>query len=201
MRTQRFPLAGETPPRLELRWKGSQARVYLDGNHETTIDGFAGMKRGWSKQLEDGRTIEVRTIRRGGFPELSVLLDGEHLPSSPSHPEKVLRTSSNVMLGLSAFVIFTGISDGWERAWLEIVFGVFYVIGALLLRSGRRLGAAVIAVPLFIRLDLLLLVAIFDRVDWSWFVDVALNLLFATFVVRSWQAARETQLLRQKRVT
>ena len=199
-RTQRFALGNENPPRLELRWEDAKPQVFLDGNHEATLDGFAGLKRGWSKQLEDGRTVELRTIRRGGFPELSVLIDGEHAASSPSHPETVLKRLSNVMLFVSALMIVFGISDGWARSWPAIVFAIFYIIGALVLRTGRRLGAAIIAIPLIIRLDLLVLVA-FEGIGWSWIIDLAVNLLFASFVVRAWQAANETRLLRLERVT
>lgn len=198
MRVQRFPIANEDPPRLELRWQGSEAHVYFDGAHAATLDGFAGLKRGWSTELEDGRRLELRTVRRAGFSELSVLVDGEHAPSSPSHPDRILRTSSNVLLVLSAFMIVTGLVGTWGRSWPEVVFGVFYLLGALLLRRGRRAGAAVIAVPMFIRLDLLLLIAITDGIDRQWAIDLGLTVIFASFVVRSYQAARDSRLARHR---
>jgi hypothetical protein len=195
VRTQRFPLDDEQPPRLELRWEGSRAQVFLDGTQQATLDGFAGLKKGWSSVLEDGSTLEVRTIRRAGFSELAVLRNGQHVRSSPSHPEKVLRTSSNVLLALSIFLLITGIAGMWGRNWIDVVFGAMYLIGALLLRNRRRLGAAVTAIPLFLKLDLLLIVAFAEGIDRAWGVDVFFSLLFFSFVVRSYQAARETQLL------
>jgi hypothetical protein len=195
MKIQRYPIENESPARLELRWSGLEAQVYFDGEHAATLDGAAGLKQGWSKDLEDGRKVEIRTVRRGGLPELSVLLNGEHVPSSPSHPDKILRTSSNALLALSAFMIGTGALGIWGRTWIEALFGIFYLIGAIFLRNRRRLGAAIIAIPLFVNLDILLFSAFSRQIDRRWFFDLALRIIFATFVVRSYQAARDSQLL------
>ena len=194
MKTQTFPLENESPARLELRWEESKIHVWLDGVQVTTLEGWAGLKRGWSTQLEDGRVLEVRTIRRTLFPELSVMIDGWHVPSSPSHPEKMLRSSSNVMLVLSIWLMVTGAFGIWNGNWIGAVFGVFYLIGALLLRRRRRLGAVFIAIPVFLSLDLLAIAAFAGQVDRSWFIQLATNLLFITSVVRSWQAAGDSRL-------
>lgn len=105
-----------------------------------------------------------------------------------------------MLLALSAFMIGTGLLGISGRTWIEAVFGVFYLIGALLLRGRRRLGTVVIAIPLFINLDFLLLSAIAGEADRGWVVDLVLCLLFLTFVVRSYQAARDSQLLRRPSV-
>jgi len=196
VKIQRFPLHDENPPRLELRWEGSQGHVYFDGAHAATLDGFAGLKKGWSTELEDGRRLELRMIRRVLFPELSVLVDGQHVASSPSHPDRMLRSSSNALLFLSAFVILMGFRAGGVAAVVDVAFGVCYLIGALLLRARRRLGAAVIAVPLFVEFDLTLLTAFLGTFERRWWVDIVLNLVFATFVIRSYQAARDSRLMR-----
>jgi hypothetical protein len=196
MKRQAFPLADESPARLELRWEGLQAQVWFDGVHVTTLEGAAGLKEGWSAQLEDGRRLEVRTVRRTAFPELSVMIDGWHVPSSPSHPEKMLRTSANTMLGVSAFLIVTGAGRLWNYNWLDALFGLFYLIGALLLRQRRRLGAAVIAIPLFLSLDFLALAVFMGQVDRAWVIRLAMNLLFVIFVVRAYQSARDSRAYR-----
>lgn len=196
MSVRKFAIDAEDPPRLELRFEGQQIHVWLDGNQEATLDGWAGFKKGWSKTLDDGRTLEVRTVRRAGLPEFSVLVDGEHTASSPSHPDRVLRNSSNVLLALSAFMILTGFTGTLNGFWLDVVFGVIYLIGALLLRARRRVGAAVIAIPMFIRLDIYLIAAFTQGISRGWIIDVVLSLIFVSAVVRSYQAARDSQKLR-----
>jgi hypothetical protein len=198
LKPQKFAIDNESPPRLELRWQGTDVHVHLDGTEVAVLAGWRGLKRGWSAELEDGSRLEVRTIRRGLglIPELSVLRNGQHVPSSPSHPDKILRASSNAMLLVSVIVIVSGLRSFGSGGWLDAVLGLFYVAGALLLRNRRRLGAAVVAVPLFVRLDLLLLVAVLGQVDRSWFIDLALSLIFVSFVVRSYQAARDSRALR-----
>lgn len=201
MKVQRYAIEGEDPARLELRWEGLQAHVYLDGSQVATLSGGRAFREGWSTQLEDGSRLEIRTIRRVLFPELSILRDGQHVQSSPSHPDKMLRTSSNTMLALGVFLLATAIYNGREGyAWFDILFGVLYVVGALLLRKGRRLGAAVIALPLFIRLDILLIALFVQPIDRTWFIELALTLLFAMFVVRSYQAARDSRTQRMMEV-
>jgi hypothetical protein len=193
MKIQRYPLAGEEPARLELRWEGLDAHVYLDGAHAGTLRGSSGLKEGWSAQLDDGSRVEVRTIRRVLFPELSVLRNGLHVPSSPSHPDRMLRSCSNAIFIVSAFLLVTAIFSSEGFAWLDVLFSMVYFAGGLLLRNRRRLGAAVISIPLFIRLDLLLIALFVQPVDRAWFIELGLNLLFTIFVVRSYQAARDSR--------
>ena len=76
MRIQKFPIDDENPARLELRWESIHPLVYFDGNHVATLEGASGMRQGWSTELEDGSRLEIRTVRRGGLPELSVLRMG-----------------------------------------------------------------------------------------------------------------------------
>lgn len=195
MRVQKFAIGHEDPARLELHFEGLQTHVHLDGAQVATLEGTRGLRDGWSTVLDDGSRLEVRTIRRAGLPELSVLRDGQHVASSPSHPDKMLRTTSNVMLAVSAFVIVSGVFGFRGGGWLDVLFGLCYLAGALLLRKRRRLGAAIIAIPLFIRLDLLLLVAFSGQVDRAWLIDLVLNLIFVSFVVRAYQAARDSRAL------
>jgi hypothetical protein len=108
----------------------------------------------------------------------------------------MLRSSSNAILLVSAFLLVTAIFSSEGFAWLEILFSIFYIARGLLLRSGRRLGAVLISIPLFIRLDLLLLALFLQPVDRAWFIDLGLSLLFTTFVVRSYQAARDSRAYR-----
>jgi hypothetical protein len=200
MRVQPFALGEEQPPRLELRWDGTQAHIFLDGAQTATLDGFSGLKKGWSTTLEDGSRLEVRTIRRPLFSELSVLRDGQHIRSSPSHPDRMLRSCSNVLLALSVFLLVAGIFGLWGRDWIDATFGGIYLGAAVLLRNRRRLGAAVAAVPLFIKLDFLLIEAFAAGIDRPWAIDLALNLLFATFVVRAYrayQAAHDSRSLQR----
>jgi hypothetical protein len=101
------------------------------------------------------------------------------------------------MLILSVFLLAAAVMSGGEGyAWLDVLFSILYFVGALLLRKGRRLGAAVIALPLFIRLDILLLALFVQPVDRTWFIELALSLVFATFVIRSYQAARDSRTQR-----
>jgi len=190
-----LPLSGESPPRLQLHWDAGTAYVIFDGGRVATLLGFPGLRKGWSTVLEDGSVLEVRSIRRVLFAELSVLRNGKHVESSPSHPDRVLRSSSNAMFALSAFLIFAGVFGLWDRNWITVVFGSFYLVGALLLRARRRLGAAVIAIPLFLDLDLLAFAAYAAGVDRSWWTSVLLNLLFGTFVLRAYQAAKDSREL------
>jgi hypothetical protein len=192
MRIQAFPLNGESSARLELRWDGAKAQVYFDGAHAATLDGPSGFKKGWSTQLGDGSTLEVRSIRRVLFPELSILRNGEHVSSSPAHPDRMLKSSTNALFAVSIFLIVAGAFSLWGRHWIAAVFGLFYLAGALLLRKRYRIGAAVIALPVIIELDLLLLAAI-GGIDRRWVIDFLLNLFFLTFVVRSYQAARDSR--------
>jgi hypothetical protein len=111
--------------------EGLQALVYLDGVHVATLDGAHGLKQGWSAQLEDGAQVEIRSIRRVLFPELSVLRNGQHVQSSPSHPDKMLRSSSNAMIILSVFLLGGAVMSGGQGyAWLDVLFSLLYFIGA-----------------------------------------------------------------------
>jgi hypothetical protein len=197
MRTQQFSLHGEIPARLELRWQGATANVYFDSKHVTSLHGSNGLRTGWSTLLEDGSTIEVRAIRRVLLPELSILRNCQHVASSPFHPDLVLVTSSNVLLAVSAFMLIAGTLGLWGRHWMTAVFGAVYLIGALVLRARRKLGAIIIAVPLFLEFAFLVWSAITAGVSGRWAVDLFLNLVFARFVVRSYQAAHDSRSLRE----
>jgi hypothetical protein len=129
------------------------------------------------------------------FPELSVLRNGKHIDSSPSHPDRVLRSSANGMFMVSAFLIVAGAFGLWDRNWITFVFGCFYLAGAILLRRRRRLGAAVIAIPLFVDMDFLVLAAVVNGMNRSLWTSLLLNLLFSTFVIRAYQAARDSREL------
>src|ERR1700682_1811603 len=191
MRTQRFSLEGETPARLELRWEGTTAHVFLDGEHASSLMGPAGLRRGWSVRLQDGSTLEVRAIRRALFPELSILRNGRHVASAPSHPNRMLVASSTSLIALSAFMLIAGALGVWGRSWISALFGAIYLLGALVLRARRPLGAAIIAVPLFINLGFLAGSAMTAGIGRRWTFDFLLAVMFATFVLRSYQAARD----------
>ena len=49
---------------------------------------------------------------------------------------------------------------------------------------------------MFISLDILVLAAVAGGIDRAWAIDLVLNLVFMTFVVRSYQAARDSRHLR-----
>jgi len=195
MRIQRFPLEGETPPRLEVRWEGTTAHVFFDGERVASLHGASGLKSGWATQLPDGSTLEVRAIRRVLLPELSILRNGEHIASSPSHPHRMLSTSANMLIVLSLWMIIAGVVHIGGRNWVTATVGGFYLIGALFLRGRRRIGAVIVAIPMFLELDLLILAGLRSGISWRWAVDVLLTAIFGTFVLRSYQAARDSRRL------
>jgi len=91
----------------------------------------------------------------------------------------------------------SGIFALWGKGWIDAAFGGIYLGAAVLLRNRGRLGAAVAAVPLFIKLDFLLIRAFAAGIDRPWAIDLALNLLFAAFVVRAYQAAHDSRSLQR----
>ena len=195
MRIQRFSLDGEQPARLELRWEGSTAGVYLDGVHQSDLQGLAGLKEGWSTVLADGRHLELRAIYRVGLPELSVLLNGQHVASSPSHPMKILASASNALIGLSAFLIVAGIVGMWGRDWLSAAVGFFYLAGGLLIRKKFTAGIVFVAIPVVFGL-LELVVGIYSGgFSGRWVTNLTLDLLFLTFIVRAVAAMRDARAL------
>ena len=72
------------------------------------MHGPRGLKAGWSTQLADGSTLEVRSIRRVLLHELTILRDGEHIASSPSHPDRMLSSSANTLIVVSIWMLIAG---------------------------------------------------------------------------------------------
>lgn len=192
---RRFSIDGETPGRLEARFEGTKIYVWFDGVHQTTLETSEDRKRGWTHTLDDGSTLEFRFIWRTGVREMAVLRNGEHVASSPSHPHNVLRSSSNTLLFLCGIMIVTAILSSNDD-WFQWVFFAFYAAGAMLLRMRKRLGAAVIGIPLFLDLDLVVLAAFTMDVSASWIITrVLCDLLFVHFVVRAYLAANDARKL------
>jgi hypothetical protein len=163
---------------------------------QATLETSEDRKRGWTHTLDDGSTLEFRYIWRTGVREMAVLRNGQHVPSSPSHPHNVLRSSSNTMLFLCGIMIVTSLVGGGGDDWFRWVFFAFYASGALLLRMRKRLGAAVIGIPLFLDLDLIVLSALTTGVSTSWLITRVLgDFLFAHFVVRAYFAASDARKL------
>lgn len=188
--TKEYPLAGESPARLQLRFEQSKILILLDGVQQAVLSNAAERKRGWTTTLEDGSTLEYRWMRRLLLHEPAVLRNGKHIDSSPSHPAAMLRSASNGLFFLVALIIIPPFLRDARPDWLQWIFAAFYLIGAFLLRSGRRLGVALIALPLFIDLDLVVFAAITQSVAKSWlFTRVAGDLLFGQFAVRAYLAA------------
>jgi hypothetical protein len=73
-------------------------------------------------------------------------------------------------------LLVAGIFALWGRGWIDATFGGIYLGAAVLLRNRRRLGgAAVAAVPLFIKLDFLLIEAFAAGIDRPWAIDPTLK--------------------------
>ncbi len=189
MRSKDYPLGEEQPARLRIAFDGTAARIDFDGE-EAAVLGMPELRRGWSRQLEDGSTLEVKTIRRSLFPELAILRDGEHIASSPSHPATILRSSSNTMFLIAGIdVLFALQSVPFD--WFGAAGAAFFVIGALLLRNGRRLGAAVIALPLVLHLDVILLAAFTGSLMGRWYLTVISDVIIILYAIRGYMAANE----------
>jgi hypothetical protein len=192
MRSKDYPLDEGQPARLRIAFDGTAARIYFDGEEFGPFS-MPELRRGWSRQLEDGSTLEVKTIRRWIFPELAILRNGRHIASSPSHPLTVLRSSSNTMMFIAGIDCLFAFQRG-QLDWMALASVVLFVIGALLLRAKRRLGAAVIALPLFLELDLILLAILAGTPIDRWFLRVLGNAVLILFTIRAYRAANELRL-------
>lgn len=190
MKIKDYPFEEGQPARLRIRYDGTAARIFFDGE-EAAVLSMPQLRKGWSRQLEDGSLLEVKTLRPALFPELAILRDGKHIESSPSHPERVLLRSSNTMLFVVAVIIVSMLRRG-AFEWLVAGFAVLYSIGAWLLREGRRLGAAFILFPVFIELDLIAFSAITGTLVGRWWIyRVIADVLFTFFGIRAYKAANE----------
>lgn len=189
-----FSIDGETPARLVTNIDGMRIDLYFDGVHQATLDSADERKRGWSTQLEDGSTLEYRWVRRVGWPEPVILRDGRHIASSPSHPHKILKSHSNTMLFLSALWIVPALLYEQGVDWIELGFGIFFLIAAVLYRKQRRLGVVFAVIPTFLGLDIQLFVLFTNTGSLREVLFRSFALLFlGRFAVRAYFAAAEAQ--------
>lgn len=176
------------PARLQLHVQGKDIRIVLDGAPVATLHGLEEWKRGWGTTLADGRTLEVRTIRRLLLPELSVLVNGRDAIDSPSHPKAILRGTAQGLLFGSVLFAIMALSGRRTADVYSVGLEALQFAGALLLFRRLHFAVVLIAAALVgqIVADYWLLVAP-TRVLWS----MVGQLVFAAILVRANMALRD----------
>jgi hypothetical protein len=173
------------PRRLEVSWKGNwnEVTVRLDDNVVGMIADIEQLKEGRDFQLEDGTSLKVQLKHKSFFPFISILKDGQPLPSPGPEPAKrlgyaykitFLIGAANILLGLigSPFQA-TSLNLSVSSIWPVVIGCLFLVLGFFIMR--RSMAALAIAVGIF-AIDLVL--AIISP------PDLPRLLLVASFVFR-----------------
>lgn len=189
---KKIRFADGEPERMLLTISGSNVHISLDGREVAALKGFAEMRQGWKATLDDGRIVEVRTVRRVLLPELSVLVDGRHAIDSPSSPRKMLRGSAEgLLIGGGIFALMT-LTGRWSANAYSITLQALQIAGALLLFRRLYLGLVLVGVALaadLLVIDIQLITAPSLRLLWI----VAARILFIAFLVRAFIALRDVR--------
>lgn len=134
----KYALEKGGPKRLEVSWKGNwnEITVRLDGNLIGSIADSEQLKEGKEFRLEDGTSLKVQLERKSIFPFISILKDGQPLPSPGPEPTKRLGFAYKVTFLIGGVNIVFGLigSQFQTKSWNIPVAGIWpVVIGCLFL--------------------------------------------------------------------
>ncbi|WP_372368610.1 hypothetical protein [Candidatus Uabimicrobium sp. HlEnr_7] len=137
MPSKKFSLADGEPQRLEISWKGvwKNISIKLDSQEIGTIANMKELKKGKDFDLGDDSKLSIQLINKFMGAQLQVLVNGENIPGSGTHPADQLKTATGIIYFLGG---------------LNLVIGLIAELGQVdfLLRLG--FGAPLVVVGFFL---------------------------------------------------
>ena len=147
------------PKRLELSWKGfyKNMTLKLDGIQIGEVPDSKTLTAGQEFRLVDGSIVKVQMVSNLAGTEIQVLRNGQPLPGSASNPETRVKTAAgliffiaglNILIGLIATFFNSDILYQIGVTWLNILFGVFFLVMGLLVRKRSKV-ALILSIVVF----------------------------------------------------
>lgn len=156
MPLRKFALKEGEPRRLEVHWTGrwNDVNIRLDNQQIGNIPDQAALKEGREFSLKDGSRLKIQLVKRLAIPEFEILLNGQAIADSDTHPQKRMRTAAGLLFLIAGINIFIGFLAGVFHVELLrklglgselIIFGLVYLALGFGTRKGSRaaLGAGI----------------------------------------------------------
>ena len=129
----------------------------LDGIQIGEVPDSKTLTAGQEFRLVDGSIVKVQMVSNLAGTEIQVLRNGQPLPGSASNPETRVKTAAgliffiaglNILIGLIATFFNSDILYQIGVTWLNILFGVFFLVMGLLVRKRSKV-ALILSIVVF----------------------------------------------------
>ncbi|WP_310395463.1 hypothetical protein [Hymenobacter sp.] len=150
--------------------------------------------------LPDGRVLTARLIRSQGLQELELLLDGQPLPGSATHPRERLKQAWYTLLFVGGLNIVLGAAAGWYKlpalerlglGWESIIVGVIFLVLGWLGYTRRSILALTTALALFVLDSLLTLGGFFIEGRGPGLGGLFIRFFFGVMIFRGIKGAKQ----------
>ncbi len=183
-----------------------------DGTVIGQIPNAKELKKGQTFPLSNGRALLVQLKQEGFNPVLEVLLDGQPVPGSGTHPLEQVKTAENVLWFIAGFNILLGLLTELAQleflsalglGWGAVLIGAVYVLLGFLVKKKQSLGALYAAIG-FLVLDMGLTVVHATETGANPISGLILKFIFLTKLfsgIKALKHIRSEELLLQEQVS
>jgi hypothetical protein len=201
MPTKTYALDAGQTELITVRWSWPW-RKFTVLQHEQVLGQLrtqAELEQGAAFALADGRTLSARLQRKIGGPQLELLLDGQPLPSSATHPRQLLGQGLGVLGFLAVVNVVLGLLAELGQVEVLLRLGLGYgsaavggVYGLLWVWAKRRLVPAAFYVAIgLLALDLVAILALSPGNSPGSTSGLFMRFFFALLLYRGSQGARQ----------
>jgi hypothetical protein len=173
--------------------------IFYNGQSLGAVTGLGKLPNGTRYSLPDGRVVTAKLIRSQGLQELELLIDGQPIPGSGTHPLQRLKQAwytllflgvLNIGLGLVAESGHVDLLQQNGIGWGSLVEGVAFLALGWLGYSRRSVPALTTAFVLLVLDGILSLGSGFVDGHGPGFGGLFLRFFFCVMVFRGMQAAK-----------
>ena len=187
---------------VQLKWGlfFRNVEVFYQGQSLGVVPSTDALRQGYAFALPTGQQLEVRLQRSQGLQEVALLLDGQPVPGSATHPRERLKQAwytllfiggLNVVLGLVAALGQVEVLLGIGLGWGSIFEGLFYLGLGWWGYSRQAPVAFGVALALFVLDGLFMLGSSIAAGGYPGIGGLFMRFFLGVFLYRGMQAARQ----------
>jgi hypothetical protein len=184
--------------------------------HDDTVIGqipnAKELKKGQSFPLSDGRLLLVQLKQQAINPVLEVLLEGQPVPGSGTHPQEQVKAAEavlwfiagfNILLGLMTELLHLEFLSALGLGWGAVLIGTVYLLLGYWVKKKQSLGALYVAVG-FLVLYMVLTVVYASETGANPVSGLILKIIFLTRLfsgIKALKHIRKEELVLQNQVS